>query len=198
MRKGGYSLIELLVVVAIIGILGTLGTYAWNSSGKRSRDSVRKSDLSRMKNALQQHYLAERSYPEYDSSQGNLYAASWQLSNNTVCSHGAEKTEFLTPDYISEIPQDPNGRINFSQDSCPELIDQQGQYLYLAGPQNSLNPREFALLATLEASQNDEIPAEENPVATNTGDNFRDYAVGLGQEPNFFDPNYMIKGRTGR
>ncbi|MEX1123677.1 MAG: type II secretion system protein [Patescibacteria group bacterium] len=197
MRRNGYSLIELMVVIAIIGLLATLGTYAWVSSGKRSHDSIRKTDLSRIKNALQQLYLDQRSYPEFDNSQGNVFAASWQLDSNTACGHGLEKDSFLTPKYLSEIPQDPKRFTNYSRVSCGEIIDQHSHYLYLAGPRNSNSPRQFALMATLEVSINDHIAVSDNPLLTSIKP-FEDYAVGVGAQPTFFDPNYIVKGNSGR
>lgn len=202
MRKRGYSLVELLVVIAIIGILATVGTYAWASSGKRSRDSVRKSDLSRMNNALQQHYLDNRAYPSFDNANGGLiYAAGWQLlGGNLDCQH-SDKASFLTPKYLPEIPQDPKRFTNFGKSVCGTLTDQHGHYLYLAAPKNgsgSQSPRQFALMATMEASPNELLDLSQNPVLSGQYIGvFEDFRVG--DNTNFkFDPNYMVSGSNGR
>ncbi len=197
--RRGYSLLELLVVIAIIGILATVGTYAWASSGKRSRDSIRKSDLSRLNNALQQHYLDNRAYPSFDNANGGrIYAAGWQLlGGNLDCPHG-DKASFLTTKYLPEIPQDPKRFTDFGDSNCAALTDQHSHYLYLASDKDSENPRQFALLATMEASPNELLEENLNPVLGQgyTGP-FEDFRVG--DNSNFkFDPNYIITGSNGR
>ena len=199
MKRRGYTIVELLIVIAIIGLLVTLGTYAWNSSGQRSRDSVRKSDLSRINNALQQFYLDNRSYPDFDNSAGSIFTAGYQLYDKTKCLHGSEKSGFLTSKYLFTIPQDPRGSTDFKDDLCTDLEDQHNQYLYLTNRKDSPNPRGFALMATLEnINDPDQLGANENPVLdSGYMGTFKDYYVGGGPQTNF-DPNYMITGSNGR
>ena len=198
MKRGGYTLLELLVVIAIIGVLASVGSYAWASSGKRSRDSIRKADLSRLNNALQQYYLDNRAYPSFDNANGGrTYTAGWQLAGNTACPHGSEKASFLTTKYLPEIPQDPKRFTNFSSLACGGLIDQHSHYLYLASDKDSKNPRQFALLATMEASPNELLGQGENPVLEVTSGAFQDFRVGDNSDFKF-DPNYMISGSNGR
>ena len=201
MRRRGYTIIELLIVVAIIGLLITLGTYAWNSSGQRSRDSVRKSDLSRIQNALQQFYLDNRAYPEFDDSHNptNLYSAGYQLSDgNNGCSR-IEGKNFLTTKYLPNIPHHPKHSTNYNTSNSKKLKNQIGVYLYLAVKKDSGNPKSFALMATLEnENDSDKLGAEENPVKDfGYGGVFKEYYVDEGSLT-FFDPNYMITGSNGR
>lgn len=203
MSKRGFSLIELLVVIAIIGSLITLAGYSWSASSKRSRDNVRKTDLSRMSNALQQYYLDNRAYPDFDYSQGNTLVANWLLAHNTGCPHSAEKVRFLTPIFLNSIPQDPKKSVNFSTASCSDIRNGSSHYLYLAGPRGdskspSKSPREFILMATLEANQRDQIPLSENPVATHQDGIFNGYNIGYGDNPYQYDSNYMVRGQGGR
>jgi len=198
MDKKAYTLIELLLVIAIIGILATVGVYAWGASGKRSRDSVRKSDLSRMKNALSQHYLSLRSYPEFDSSAGEVFHAGWQLERDTACNHATEKKRFIAPTYISDIPQDPKTNLSYGSASCPELTLGRQHYLYITETKSSKNPREFMLLATLEASENDRVASTTNPVSPDyNGAKFIGYKSYSG-DPHFYNANYLIQGNFGR
>ena len=203
MRRAGYTLIELLVVIAIIGLLATLGTYAWNSSGQRSRDSVRKSDLSRISNALQQFYQDNRTYPEFDETKGggNVFAAGYQLSNSPNCAHKPEKTDFVK--YLTTVPQDPKRSENFKDMDCADFnnFSQENLYLYLAantrGDKDTLSPRYFALLATLERDK-DRIPLGENPVLTSIDSSkFKNYYASDNNITNF-NPNYMVTGSNGK
>lgn len=52
MKKKGFSLIELLIVVAIIAILATLAVIALQSSRARARDSKRLGDVKQITTAL--------------------------------------------------------------------------------------------------------------------------------------------------
>lgn len=201
MKRSGYTIVELLIVIAIIGLLTTLGTYVWSSSGKRSRDSVRKSDLSRMENALQQYYLENRSYPEHYDASTNILSAGFQLSNpeNSQCSRGGK--EVLTPKYLPTIPQDPRKSVNAKNASCEEFENQSSHYLYLVAKKTSGSPRNYALMATLEnENDSDKLPIDENenPILDFGYDGlFKDYFYS-GNSPTFFDPNYMITGSSGR
>src|SRR3989338_243415 len=52
-HKHGFTLIELLIVITIIGILASLTLASYSGAQAKSRDGVRKSDLSQMKRALE-------------------------------------------------------------------------------------------------------------------------------------------------
>ena len=53
---GGFTLMELLIVIAIIGILISLGTVSYSSAQKKSRDSRRMQDLKAVQNGFEQYY----------------------------------------------------------------------------------------------------------------------------------------------
>ncbi len=56
LRKIGFTLLELLVVIGIIAVLVSLGSVSYTSAQKKARDSKRKSDLKTIQNALEQYY----------------------------------------------------------------------------------------------------------------------------------------------
>lgn len=58
MRKNGFTLLELLVVIGIIGILVSLITVSFSNAQKISRDSRRRQDLVSIQNAMEQYYAA--------------------------------------------------------------------------------------------------------------------------------------------
>jgi len=61
--KGGFTLLELLIVIAIIGILTAMGTVSYSTAQKRARDSKRQGDLKAIQNAFEQYYSKNGNYP---------------------------------------------------------------------------------------------------------------------------------------
>jgi len=51
-HQGGFSLIELMVVVAIIAILSVIGISGYSAAMRRARDATRKSDIEAISQAL--------------------------------------------------------------------------------------------------------------------------------------------------
>ena len=63
-RSGGFTLIELIIVVAIIGILATIAVPAMQDAPNKAREAVIKADLYQMRSCIDQ-YLADKGvYPE--------------------------------------------------------------------------------------------------------------------------------------
>lgn len=93
MKTKGFTLIELLIVVLIISILAGLLVAVINPAGIRAkaRDSQRKADLRKIQSALELYFADNKQYPA--SSGSGINAG----------------TLPLTPAYMNNIPQDPNG-----------------------------------------------------------------------------------------
>jgi prepilin-type N-terminal cleavage/methylation domain-containing protein len=71
MKKNGFTLLELLVVIGIIGILVALATVSYSSTQQAGRDTRRKQDLVAMQNALEQYYSANVfKYPDSGAGEG--------------------------------------------------------------------------------------------------------------------------------
>lgn len=88
MKKKGFSLIELLIVIAIMAILGSLALSAFSTARKQGRDTTRKGDLAQYKVALEQYYTANNSYPttggavhNSETSVGSVFTTSGPLSS---------------------------------------------------------------------------------------------------------------------
>jgi len=73
-KKKGFTLLELLVVVGIIALLLSIAVVSYSGAQKRARDSKRRSDLKAMQGALEQYYGANSNqYPVGDCSVAKDY-----------------------------------------------------------------------------------------------------------------------------
>ncbi len=59
----GFTLIEIVVVIAIVALLFAAGVTSYAKVRQNSRDSIRKSDLTAIQNALEQYMGAQKVYP---------------------------------------------------------------------------------------------------------------------------------------
>jgi general secretion pathway protein G len=59
----GFTLIELLVVIALITILATMGIVQYRNSIQSARESILRTDLFRMRDAIDQYYADKSKYP---------------------------------------------------------------------------------------------------------------------------------------
>jgi general secretion pathway protein G len=61
--QGGFTLIELVVVMSLIVVLATMGLVQYRQSIVRSKEAVLKEDLFRMRDALDQYFADKNQYP---------------------------------------------------------------------------------------------------------------------------------------
>ena len=81
-RQDGFTLIELLIVIALITILASMGVVQYRNSIQNSKEAVLRTDLFRMRDAIDQYYADKGKYP---------------TSLDTLVSEG----------YMRKIPEDP-------------------------------------------------------------------------------------------
>src|SRR5687768_4162641 len=60
---GGFTLIELMIVMALIVVLASIGLAVHANSQTRAREAVLKEDLFRMRDAIDQYYADKNAYP---------------------------------------------------------------------------------------------------------------------------------------
>lgn len=109
--KGGFTLLEILLVVAAIGILAGIVIVAINPAEQlgKTRNAQRQADVRTISDAIAQYYLDEGSYPttfETGTTCGNA-------SEQEICKTGASPcqtslSELTNSDkYLTSIPADP-------------------------------------------------------------------------------------------
>jgi general secretion pathway protein G len=59
----GWTLIELLVVISLISVLATIGLASYRNSVTASKEAVLKTNLFRMRDAIDQYYADKGQYP---------------------------------------------------------------------------------------------------------------------------------------
>jgi len=81
-KKVGFTLVELLVVISIMGILTVISLASFTSAQIKSRDAQRKSDLDQSSKALMLYYADTGTFPEnflfgnesgFNGSDGTIY-----------------------------------------------------------------------------------------------------------------------------
>jgi len=81
-RALGFTLVELLIVLALISILAAMGVVQYRNGVRHTQESVLRTDLFRMRDAIDQYYADKNKYP---------------ASLDTLVSDG----------YMRRIPEDP-------------------------------------------------------------------------------------------
>jgi general secretion pathway protein G len=62
-RVEGFTLVELLVVISLIGILAAMALVNYRNGVLRSQEAVLRTDLFRMRDAIDQYYADKGKYP---------------------------------------------------------------------------------------------------------------------------------------
>lgn len=62
-EAGGFTLVELLIVISLISILAAMGLVQYRNSVVAAKESTLKTDLFRMRDAIDQYYADKGKYP---------------------------------------------------------------------------------------------------------------------------------------
>lgn len=109
MKKKGFTLVELMVVIVIMGVLVSIGTFAFQSSQKKSRDSRRKSDLDQITKALEMYNTDVGNYPAGGAA-ATADAGKIIGCGDTVkvaCNWGEGFVNTTKATYMVKLPKDP-------------------------------------------------------------------------------------------
>jgi general secretion pathway protein G len=61
--NGGFTLVELLIVISLISILAAMGLVQYRNSVMSSKEAVLRTDLFRMRDAIDQYFADKQKYP---------------------------------------------------------------------------------------------------------------------------------------
>lgn len=100
MKKLGFTLLEILVVIGIIAILVAMGFASYSTAQKKARDARRKGDLKAIQNSMEQYY----------SICGFAYPAAGP-STNIICTSPSTAI-------MPTVPTDPKTGTAYTCSSC--------------------------------------------------------------------------------
>jgi general secretion pathway protein G len=63
LSSAGFTLIELLIVLALISVLASMAVVQYRNGVQHTRESVLRTDLFRMRDAIDQYYADKNKYP---------------------------------------------------------------------------------------------------------------------------------------
>ena len=69
-KQGGFTLLELLIVIVIIGILALLIIPNITSAPKKARDTKRKTDITTVRKGLEEYFVNNNVYPSSSGAVG--------------------------------------------------------------------------------------------------------------------------------
>ena len=95
---GGFTLIEVLVVVTLIVVLASVGMASYTNSVQRAREAVLRENLFRMRDAIDQYYADKNKYPQ-------------------------SLQDLVTDKYLREVPKDPMTNSADTWTTVPAEVD---------------------------------------------------------------------------
>lgn len=101
--RGGFTILEILIVIAVFGLLATLAVLSLNSVRTRLRDTQRLSDISQLRAGLSQYWLDKATYPV--SAGVNLGQSGTNTDVLTASGFAARNT--ATPPIYMNVPTGP-------------------------------------------------------------------------------------------
>lgn len=99
-REGGFTLVELMVVIVIIGLLATIVVLNVLPSGDRARVEKARADIETIDQALELYKLHNFNYPTTTDGLNALLAPPASLTDPSRYQKGG---------YIKKLPKDPWG-----------------------------------------------------------------------------------------
>lgn len=105
MKRNGFTLIEILVVIAIIAALIAIAIPNYLSARQRASDSRKKQEMTQLKTALRLYYNDFNSYPGGTTGMVmNGCGTNWDQSCATTCTPGFSTGAACDNVYMKKLP----------------------------------------------------------------------------------------------
>jgi general secretion pathway protein G len=101
-KKNGFTLVELLVVLAILSLLATVGFGQYRTSQKKARDAQRKADLDNIGRAVEMYYNDNGVYPLGDDGLISVDGAQIGWDEQLIKEYSDQSVV-----YMKSLPIDP-------------------------------------------------------------------------------------------
>ncbi len=145
-RTGGFTLIEILVVIAIIGVLSSVVLASLNTARVKAADAQRIVSLKEIQSSLELFYSINGRYP--GPGDGAISAFNIAPYSGSACGYQNDWCDFevVMKSHIGSLPKDTAGALSGG-----------GRYVY---KRNSSHPELYGLAVSLDAAnaiaQNDD------------------------------------------
>ncbi len=101
-ESGGFTIVELLIVIVVIGILAAITIVAYNGIQTRARDTDRANDVATIQKKLELFYVENGYYPNSNQVRTASYReATLGLTNDSVTPPGGNTIQYCWADTTS-------------------------------------------------------------------------------------------------
>jgi len=102
-REGGFTIVELLIVITVIGILAAIVIVTYSGVQERARNANRQSDVKTVQKIVELYKVENGMYPvTTNNPQANWHAADVRTDSN--CSNGSSQPDWI-PNISQQLPQ---------------------------------------------------------------------------------------------
>lgn len=103
MKKRGFTIVELLIVIVVVGILAAISIVAYSGIQGKARDAQRLQDIKTIQKALE---LYKTQYGNYPVAMGTPNASGWETSLS-----GSFIPSLKSSGVVSSVPVDPKNSV---------------------------------------------------------------------------------------
>jgi len=125
MKKRGFTLIELMIVIAIVGLLAAIALPRFANTSEKAKVAQVQGNLTNMRTSIAMFFVRTGDYPQF------FYTANQDL-NNVKNSDGTVKfTDYYSKSYLPKTPAFNDGKIEVNSTNVVYKIN--GTVVYKGG-----------------------------------------------------------------